>query len=164
MYPVSVISNGPGNGQRVGNQADLKWFECRFRNYYLDLTAQAPSLTRFIMFRWLEDDNNFAPASSDILVATGGFIAPLSPYNYNHHRINFEVIADHTFKYDPIEKNSDVLIIEHQRLSENRTCFYDTGTNNGTNQVYILLISDVNIPLSIGPYVEGIVRFHYTDQ
>lgn len=141
LYLLSDIPQGITDGDRDGDQCHLSSINVRAEwNVGSNLTIF--NLVRFIVFQWHPQTT---PTIGQILTGTGAAIAPLNPYTRDT-RSMFRILYDKT----GVVSNANGAASIHYKLTLtkrfNRKLQYQGGTTVGSNQIYILVISDGTTP------------------
>ncbi len=152
---LSSISNPPqGNTDvtRVGDALRLKEVGFRY-NFTFGDNIQ---VCRMILFQWIP---NSVPTVTNILLAIGTALAPLSPYNVDTEA-QYKILYDKIWYLNNVanpQNGEEVLITK----GFNQLQDFFAGGTTGSNQIYKLFISDSGAAPNPSLNSESIVR--YTD-
>ena len=154
----SVISQGTGQTARVGSSIFMKRIRIRMTLQSADIVNSL----RVIIFQWRENSANLTPAPTDIItLSTNPW---QSSYNYTHHVAkNFHICYDRTFSLSTIGSPSviDRMIDLYGKRLGSKHLVYEPATTAGTNQYYMLVVSDS--VASPSPAIGTTWEFYYTD-
>lgn len=143
--------------QRLGDAILLKRVRLRLNMIYGDNT----NVLRCIVFRWTQDNSIAAnvPIVTDVLQTLNA----TAFYNFTHERANqVHIVYDKTIALSANGVPDKVLVQNFfgKKLGK-KTIDMDAAVTTGTDQLYLLLISDsVAAP---HPTVGGFLRMEYTD-
>jgi len=143
VFPLLNVTQGVSSSQRVG---DSGWLEKMYINFKLN-TANSDVYTtsRIIIFQWLPNTSlaGGSPTAGQILqTVTEG---PLSFYDFqnsNQFIILLDLIIGQSGTADSPTTSSNVIWGGEIPLRCNRKIEWSQGTTFGSNQIYLLDISD----------------------
>lgn len=135
------ILEGTGNIERIGQKIEISSLQLRGTI----TRADSFNLVRFIVFQWMQDDNAYPPAITDILdpvpVTSSDLLGIYAPYNYNNSS-NFRVLKDRLFTLNNQDRDVTYFKMKFKKFSR-RKLTYDNATSDPTRgSLYMLAISD----------------------
>lgn len=143
--PVIVQLGAPtqgdsGTDQRIGNVIQVKSLKVKFSI----IAADATNFVRIILFRWHQDGGTIAPTTGDVLQST--VLSPwLSPYDENVEHANLvHVIYDRCFALTLAGNGCVAASVTRfgKKLGRKKIVFTSDAVATGTNQIYMLYVSD----------------------
>lgn len=153
VYPLTNIPQGLLDTNRIGDVIKLKalTFRCEMIGHSLF------NYIRMIIFQW-KSLNALPPAVTAVL---NGISPTYLTQPKVDNRPNYQILYDRTFKMDP--DNPSIVLNSKARLKyAKRDLIFNAGSaTQGTNLIYLLLISD-GIG-STNPDFKGEFNFWYTD-
>lgn len=140
----SAISQGDTASTRDGQDIMFKSIDLRFNIFPTSAAVMTGNAFRIIVFQWKPDDNVSVPGMSDILESS--FTQPVfSPIRVQTKQL-FRVMYDRLFRVyngGPGAAGRTVRITGKRMVRRIR---YNAGvTTTGTNQIYVLVISDAAV-------------------
>lgn len=162
MQPVTVIPQGTTDSDRSGDQIALRSIEIQW-GWYIDgsviPSTELTNIVRIIVFQWIPDT---VPVRDNILsigVTTPPSLYPHAPYNHDK-RFQFRILYDkkqHLSYYGP------AVAIGRKRITRfpQRKIQFQSGTTVGTNQIYVLYLSDSGA--TPNPTMSSSVKVNYQD-
>lgn len=145
---------GVGELQHIGDQ--VKYYSHQTR--YQWIAADTTNLCRIILFRWHPDSTVVAPLPAQILQFPSGLNSVLSPY-VDDERGLFTVVFDKTTQLS--QTGDDAKMTKITGKLSGTVSFNGTSNINGTNMLFILLVSDSNVIPD--PVINIYTRIRYTD-
>jgi hypothetical protein len=146
----NIIPQGDTDNTRDGDSCLLKKTRMAFSVQLADTT----NLVRVMMLQWKPYST---PAVSAILFNTGSIVSPLSSLNKDQNQ-QYTVLYDRVF-YLHAGNALDGDVIEVTPSSEHLQ--FVAGTTSGTNQLYLLTISDSSA--ASHPIFSAYVTSYFTD-
>lgn len=131
IVDVPQTSSNATDITRIGDQITMTSYE--FRGYIAG--GDTYNLLRLMVFQWFPD---YLPGASDILInAVNGVI---SPYSHDN-RFDFNILFDRTYRMGTDWQHTHYIHFYIKKFRERRIQF-DGGTTNGSNKLFLLLVSD----------------------
>lgn len=155
---VMDANPAPGNSDsgRIGDRIRITSIDMRYTGIYADGT----NFVRIIVFQWKDDDNNYTPVQSDVINAsTSAFTAQIRHDQRKAGMLNILWDKVHCMS----STGSNAAIFRHKFFTRGfgRDVQFMSGSQKGTNQLYMLTISD-SIAAS-HPSLDVRFRVNYTD-
>lgn len=155
---LANIAQGVADGQRIGDEIEYVSAKIKIDNIIGDST----NLTRFILFKWRENDQFTAPTIAQIL-ATGpsGAVDPWSHYN-DKTKDSYIILFDKTFVGSNGASSDSVRQFFQTTIPvKGHARYFADASTNGTNKLYAIRWSDsAAIP---NPTMTWQVEVVYTD-
>lgn len=167
IFNLNVPAQGTGTSGRVGDRIQVKRIDFAYQVIGYDTTNQV----RVIIFKWQNDNANYAPIVASILDGnyTGTADVPLAPYNWDNVKAkDFAVCYDRvhslSFNNTTSAPGSQSITVRGRLFGKklhNKYMSLNNGAVTGDGIYYCLVISDSAI--AGHPKFNMISRMQYTD-
>lgn len=170
---VSDTTQGTTDQNRIGDQIQPVSIELGFFMWTDTSNPVFPvydsyNQCRVILFQWHEDDAFNSPIQSDILLYSyyqniaNVDIQMVSPYNWDQRHL-FTVLYDNTYTIRPdvVGYPEQVLFKEHISIPVSRKIFYNAGGVSGSNNIYIMVVTDSTTPAH--PNIQYLTQLRFKD-
>ena len=151
---LSTIGQGDSSTTRDGEKIVLRKLKLR----YNVLPADSTNLVRFIIFRWMPNDNDHVPVPADVLLNVGDSSAPLSSYQPQFR----DLIKVYYDKVVPVDTTSVTqryhTINLSKKLGLHKTVYQGSNTY-GSKNLWMLAISDSDGVSHPSYRMYGLLRF-----
>lgn len=137
LYLISDVPQGIADNDRDGDQLNLTHINLK-AEWNASSAATSFNLCRFIVFQWRPQTT---PTLNLILTGLGAAIAPLAPYTRDT-RSMYKILYDKMTVLSIANSNSVHAFNLRLRKGYNRRLQYQGGTTVGSNQIYILVVTD----------------------
>lgn len=154
---LTDLPQGDTDITRDGDQVEAYTVDLR----YYAFTQDATNLVRVILFQWVPNTAIATPTLADILLNAGTYDA-LAPYETDNHQM-WKILYDRTHSMaqtGAASANVTKLIRKKIKVSRKKVQF-EGGTTDGTNKVYMLVISDSGV--ANHPGITYVARVNYLD-
>lgn len=158
VVALSAVSQGDTSSTRNGNSILAKGLQVRYQ-VFPDMTAANQTRLRMLIF---QDTMSLGtiPSPGDVLENVGASTAPQSPYKYiNATQYRFKILYDKTHNISNVSNGHTVdekfIVNDHIKFTGT------TGTDEGRNMLYSLVISDRVTTLT--PYLNMTTRLSFYD-
>lgn len=155
LVACSAIAVGDSDITRDGDRVCLA--EWTFR-WVVNL-GDASNLVRCILLQYIPDNTGGAPAISNILQTIGTTNAPISYKSIDYVKV-IKILYDWTVRVDTYHPVELVKPVKIRKFHDKQLVFANNATT-GTNQLYVLFISDS--AAATHPSVQYYSTVRYTD-
>lgn len=147
---------GTSDIQRIGDRIRLTSLDMRYTLIHADNT----NFTRVIIFQWKDDDSNYTPVLTDVIV--GGGNAMVQPIRHDQRKAGMiNVLYDRVHGQSLNGSNAAIFRKKFFTRGFARDIQFINATQKGVNQLYLLAISDSGA--ATHPTLDLYMRLNYTD-
>lgn len=159
LTSLSDISQGDTDTTRDGDSAYLRTVRVQ-GELAVDATTPTAAIVRVIVFKWLADSSQDAPAVSSILSSayTSSARVVSAPYHHDMRR-KFRVLFDKNYSLVP-STTSALRKFDTGYIKLLTKVSYIAAGTHGANKIYILMTSSIN---SNGPDCNYVAKLTFND-